>query len=198
MSLELWERRPAESDEAFEAFVVYRDMPLPRSQRGAAERLGKSRQLLSQWSMRHDWQDRVAAWDLEQDRQRREAMARENVEAGKRHAQIAAGALQAAARVNLAFLARLGDPGSQEAVLEKMGFTDLADLLVKVNRTIPRLVVAERLARGMSTESVEHSGTIDTYRRKAEGMTDAELDAFLAGAAAQAAADAVHEGDPVE
>jgi hypothetical protein len=206
MSLDPWDRRPRESDPAWQAFVAYRDSEIPRSIRRTAEQLAKSRQLVGRWSTEHDWQDRVAAWDLEQDRQRREAMAKENVEAGRRHAQIAAGALQAAAAVNLEWLDRLRKQGDLPQALKGMTFEDLSELMVKVNRTVPRLIVGERLARGMTTESVEHSGGIDVYRSKAEAMPDAELDAFLAGAAAgQSAADAAHareqsehEEEPVE
>lgn len=200
MSLDPWDRRPRESDPAWQAFVAYRDSEIPRSIRRTAAALGKSDTLIGQWSSRHDWQDRVAAWDLEQDRQRREAMGRENVEAGKRHAQIAAGALQAAAAVNLEWLDRLRSrDGGLPAALKGMDFVELSELMVKVNRTIPRLIVGERLARGMTTENIEHGGSIDVYRSKAEAMSDRDLDLFLTGAAAaQSAADATREREAVD
>lgn len=200
MSLDPWDRRPEETDPSWDAFVAYRDQHRPRSLRRLGDEIGKDPSLVARWSSAHDWQERTASWDLEQDRQRREAMSVENVEAGKRHAQIAAGALQAAARVNLEFLRRIGSSEDAEAVLRGMGIEDLSELMVKVNRTVPRLIVGERLARGMTTESVELTGGADAYRKKAEGMTDGELDAFLLGAATNAAAGQISppEDEPVE
>lgn len=176
--LEPWDRRQEESPEAYEAFCVYRDMGLARSQKKAAEHLGKTRQLLSGWSSRHDWTDRVAAWDLEQDRQRREAMRAENVAAGRRHAQQAQGFLQVAALFPLELLRRLQqDP----EILKDLDLDTLVDYLTKLGRTVPRLIVAERLARGMSTENVEHAGHVTVHHERAERMTDDELDRFLLG-----------------
>lgn len=178
-----WDRQRSETDPAWQAFAAYRDMPIPRSLRRCAADLRKDPSLIARWSSAHDWQDRTAAWDMEQDRQRREAQAVENVEAGKRHAQIAAGALQAIARVNLEFLRRVSTADDPEGVLRGLGFSELADLMVKATRVAPRLVQAERLARGMTTESVEHTGSSDAHREKAEAMSDSALDAFLLGTA---------------
>lgn len=63
-----WEKRvgskPRESDVAYAAFVAYRDMGAEvRSVRGVAQKLAKSRSLISRWSQTHDWADRVQAWE---------------------------------------------------------------------------------------------------------------------------------------
>lgn len=64
-----WDRQPGESEPAFAAFVVYRDQESgDRSIRRAAAALGKSDTLIGQWSSRHGWPARVAAWDAERDR----------------------------------------------------------------------------------------------------------------------------------
>lgn len=65
---ELWERQTTESSKAFEAFVVYRDMGVNRSIRKAAQNLNKAVTTLAEWSTKHDWVKRAAAWDAEQDR----------------------------------------------------------------------------------------------------------------------------------
>lgn len=181
---EPWERHPDEEDLAWRAFQLYRDMPLPRSLRKIAEQLGNSGHTsLGRLSGKHEWQRRVQAWDLELDRLRREKLARDNIAAGERHASIAASGLQVAAKVNVAWLTR---SGIDETLLTKMTFDELSDLMVRVNRIVPRLVVAERLARGMSTEHREVSGSVDVHRQEVDGWTDEQLDAFLLGAAAGA------------
>jgi len=58
-----WERQPAEGNKAFQAFELYRSMGHERSLSKVGRELGKSTQLLSRWSSRHEWQKRVAAWD---------------------------------------------------------------------------------------------------------------------------------------
>lgn len=180
MSLEPWDRRAEESDEAWEAFVTYRDLPIPRSQRKCAEALGKSRQIVSTWSMRHGWVERCAAWDLEQDRQRREAMQRENVKAAERHARQMASFLGAGELFVVELMRRVRE---DENFLRAMPKDELLENLARLARVAPRLLVAERLARGMTTESVE-TRDADAARARAGRMTDGELDAFLLGAAA--------------
>lgn len=65
---ELWERQPGESAKAFEAFAAYRDMGVNRSIRKAAQSLNKAVTTLAEWSTKHEWVKRCAAWDAEQDR----------------------------------------------------------------------------------------------------------------------------------
>lgn len=177
-ALEPWDRRADETDPAWEAFIVYRDLGLQRSQNKAAELLAKSRQMLSQWSIRHDWSDRAAAWDLEQDRQRREAMRVENIAAGQRHARQAARHLEVGEAFAAELLRRL-EVGELE--LKSLPRDELVDAVVKLGRVLPRLVIAERLARGMSTENVELAGSIELARERADRMTNDELEALIFG-----------------
>ncbi len=65
-----YERRDSESDPAFAAFVLYRDMADERSLVKVAEVLGKSETLMSRWSVSHSWRKRVIAYDLELDRRK--------------------------------------------------------------------------------------------------------------------------------
>lgn len=55
-----WARRETESSPAYEAFRVYMDT---RSIRKAADQLGKNHTILAQWSAKHDWIERVSAFD---------------------------------------------------------------------------------------------------------------------------------------
>lgn len=65
---QVWERRDTETQPAFEAFAVYRDMGQGRSLRAVERELGKSGSLISRWSGQHDWVARARAFDAEQDR----------------------------------------------------------------------------------------------------------------------------------
>lgn len=65
---ELWERQPDEGVKPWEAFVIYRDMGPDRSIRKVAQQLKKSSTIIGRWSSEWDWQERVAAWEGEQDR----------------------------------------------------------------------------------------------------------------------------------
>lgn len=98
--LDPWERQPRETDVAFQAFVVYRDLPGRRSCAKAGKSLGKSAKLMEDWSTQHRWVDRAAAWDREQDRVARQAQLDEIASMHRRHANLAVTMLnQAAARL---------------------------------------------------------------------------------------------------
>lgn len=70
-----WDRQPGESDQAWAAFVAYRDLGADRSIRAAVEKLEKPKTYNStaqQFSQKNGWRIRVEAYDREQDRLRRE------------------------------------------------------------------------------------------------------------------------------
>lgn len=59
-----WERQRGETSKAYEAFCVYRDLPLSkRTIAEAAEKLGKHRTGLEHWAQRYNWKERVLAYD---------------------------------------------------------------------------------------------------------------------------------------
>lgn len=72
----LWERLDSDTDKSFAAFCIYRDMGDRRSlDKAAQDYYGKSRVSLGQfekWSVDHNWQERVAAFDKHQDSLRQE------------------------------------------------------------------------------------------------------------------------------
>jgi hypothetical protein len=59
-----WERLPAESNPAFDAFDAYRSMGSTRSCTKVGQQLGKSTTLMDRWCQRHRWVERAAEWDL--------------------------------------------------------------------------------------------------------------------------------------
>jgi hypothetical protein len=84
-----WERQPRETEQAWEAFRTYRDLEPPRRNADVARRLGKAEAVMSRWSRRHRWHERVAAWENEQDREFRATMAAERREVVRRHVRVA-------------------------------------------------------------------------------------------------------------
>lgn len=72
-----WERQENETEVAFEAFCVYRDMGTARSTRAVAHSLSKSAQLINRWSSTHSWVNRCRAFDNHRDAQHLEATAAE-------------------------------------------------------------------------------------------------------------------------
>lgn len=87
---DVWERRPDESDPAWEAFAAFRDMkPGTRSLAEVARQLSKSRPLITRWAGRYGWQMRAAAFDRELDRQWREQTAVLRREAAERDSAVA-------------------------------------------------------------------------------------------------------------
>jgi hypothetical protein len=69
-ALQPWDKRQSENPRAFQMFVMYRDMGPTRSLRKLAEdpaTLMAFRQIAI-YSSQHNWVDRAAAWDAENDR----------------------------------------------------------------------------------------------------------------------------------
>lgn len=54
---------PKESQAAYDAFLVYRNMAKPRSIREVARSVGKYDSLIERWSSRHKWVERALLWD---------------------------------------------------------------------------------------------------------------------------------------
>lgn len=70
-----WERQKGESAQAYEAFVIYRDMGPDRSQRAVSQKCSKSISLIRRWSSANNWQERVRAFENSRDEaDRREAL----------------------------------------------------------------------------------------------------------------------------
>lgn len=92
-----WEMQSTDTPKSWEAFVVYRDME-KRSLAKVADKLGKSIKLIERWSQKHNWVERVAAWDEEKDRLIRIELTKDIGAMRKRHADLAAAMLVKAAR----------------------------------------------------------------------------------------------------
>jgi len=56
-----FERQPKESAKAFDAFSVYLGLGVDRTLARTAARVGKSKRMMEKWSLRWNWQGRLAA-----------------------------------------------------------------------------------------------------------------------------------------
>ena len=65
----LWDQQPKESSRAFAAFISYRDQGLRRSCNSVATQLKMNPSSVLELSKRHNWQERVKAWDAYVDKE---------------------------------------------------------------------------------------------------------------------------------
>lgn len=135
---ELWERQEKETDKAFEAFCVYRDMGPERSLNKTVQKLSKNRTTLADWSSKYNWVKRAAAWDKEQDRIARQAQTKEIVNMRKRHANLAHAMLVKAAKA----LNAISEDEIKPADISRM--VDVASKLERLSRGDTSEVIEER------------------------------------------------------
>jgi hypothetical protein len=74
-TIALWDRQKGETGKAYEAFVIYRDLGLSRTQQEVCTRLRKSYEVIQKWSHKNAWQDRCLAYDRYMDKRTVESTA---------------------------------------------------------------------------------------------------------------------------
>lgn len=84
-----WERQKGESQKAYEAFVVYRDLGAERSVTKVAQQLNKSRTLIGRWSSDWNWVERCRAYDNSLDEAARRKALKKYQDMTARHIRIA-------------------------------------------------------------------------------------------------------------
>lgn len=84
-----WERQPGESEKAYEAFVIYRDLGIDRTITAVANELSKSRQLIERWKSKYNWSERVRMYDNELEKQAMAKAVKERRAMTERHIKIA-------------------------------------------------------------------------------------------------------------
>lgn len=140
-----WERQEGETDKAFAAFAIYRDMGDDRTIAKAAEKLGlKASRHLETWSSENSWLDRISAWQDHLDSLALRELERDRIKMRRRHAKLGRDLLELAQKK--ASLALKDPKGVSELTLG----------------VIPQLLSAaanlERLAVGEPTEITERRG----------------------------------------
>ena len=139
--LKSWERQPGETNKAYYAFTLYRDMGYQRSLAKVREKYGANyrrdvRRLIERWSSQHKWVERVSAYDDYLDLQKRKVHEAELEKMCKRHLTLSM-ALQSKAAELLKDLV-----GSEMRVSDAI-------------RAISEGIKLERLVRGEPTMEVK-------------------------------------------
>lgn len=86
--MEMWDRQDGETDRAYEAFAIYRDMGVSRSGGRVGAELGKSSTLIDRWRSRWDWVARVALWDRLKDQELRDETEEKRKSMLRKHADL--------------------------------------------------------------------------------------------------------------
>ena len=140
MMLHPWDQQIKETSKAFRAFVVYRDMGLKRSCYGVAKELKLSSSSVLELSKRHNWQERVRAWDAHIDQK----IQQEQIEAvkvmKKRQIALALKAQKAASKGLKQFIAQFNEERIPLSALKPDGLSKLLDTgcrLERLNRDEP-------------------------------------------------------------
>lgn len=139
MTAKPWERQEKESDKAFEAFVIYRDMGVSRSYSKVAEKLQKSDTLINRWGRTYNWTERAGAWDDELDKETQKAQRKEIAKMRQRHADLASQMLEKAANalrfipeveIKASDISRMVDVASK---LERLSRGDVGEVIEERN-----------------------------------------------------------------
>lgn len=84
-----WDRQKDESEQAYEAFLAYRDMGANRSVAKVAQKCGKNKSLMDRWSSRWEWVERCRCWDNQLQKEAKKTAAAELKKMYQRHIKIA-------------------------------------------------------------------------------------------------------------
>lgn len=160
--LALWERQSSETDKAWGAFKIYRDLkPSIRTIHRAAQTSGKTSRYFESWSRKWHWPSRAAAWDREQDRIAKKASDAAIRAMVKRQMKMATdlqdlGRLALVQRIKHIRKSIKVNP-DYFAELSVIEITKLAEIGIKL----------ERVLMGESTDIVEHKQDINNDDRRA-------------------------------
>lgn len=182
--LEPWEPDPAWHPARIEAFTAYRDLGQERSTAAVARALGKSKGLMDRWSGEDGWVDRVAHWEAECDRRRREEFEETSAEIGYALAMDAEKLRRALLSPAEALVAKLEEARSRgEDPFEGMKASDLVRLSATAGRAFAQVATVERLARGQTTENIggHDGGPLVGAEVAAKSM--GEVEAYMLGRA---------------
>lgn len=145
---DLWRQQPKETDVAYGAFVIYRDLkPTERSASRVRSEYGRSERLIERWRSTWFWVERARAYDAHLDEQHRKELLLERAKMGERQAaeaQVIQRVLFAPAR---ALAVKLADLIDREE-LDRLTIGELYALSLASARLWPAVARAEREARG--------------------------------------------------
>lgn len=149
---EPWGKMDEETDRDYELFSHYLASGLGRTYGATARHFQISQAYISKRAHKHDWPDRVKAWDDYREMVYTSLVIEKTKKMAEEHAGIAAKGIAALAIVFDEILNRAKDPELMKLELEEMSTRALFGLADKAARALPNLMGAERLSRGLPTE----------------------------------------------
>lgn len=141
-----WERQPGETQRSWAAFCAFRDAGPTRTLISVAKATKGSAGVFGQWSAKHLWVSRSAAWDSECDRRLREAAQKAREDMVARHARTAQQHLLALG-LPLQELSRRIQAG--RANMTDSTVRELIELVQRSAHALRALVDVERASHGM-------------------------------------------------
>lgn len=181
---EPWDRQPRETDKAYEAFRAYLELGPARSTANVARALGKSKTLTDRWCSRWQWVRRAAAWTDQESRTKTDAHMDEIERRTRRQAEIATLHGEALTLPARELLRRLQ---ANPQLLTTMPLEVLMRIEATSARAYKQVMLAERLARGMSTENVagHDGGPLLPGGRRPQDLSDDEIERMVLGDASE-------------
>lgn len=165
--VEPWERQVSESSEAFQAWILYRDMEGKRSRRRVAEKLSISETLVTRWQVAHGWTERLRRWENHVDAEGRRAQIEAVIAFRKRAARQAMAKGQTLMLVDIALSKKLAKLGNDpEKLLAGLSTSALLQLATRGAQALPTLLRAEALALGDTTDRPELTTPKDSLSTK--------------------------------
>lgn len=165
MEKKLYDRRPGESARAYEAFKAYCDMAAARSIRKAAQKLRKNSTTIKDWSVKFEWVERARAWDADAELRVREAEAKamkaEAEKWAKRQIALRDEAFDLGEELIKKAKAMLAYPISKQTVQQDGNTIIVNPTKFSLGAAAKFIEVGEklrRLAAGVSTENLQHTG----------------------------------------
>lgn len=163
------ERQPKETDEAWQAWLIFRDMGPERTHQQVAKKLRKSRKMIATWAARWDWKGRIVTWDNEAEERERKAADQAALEKARaladRQEKVQEKAWDIASKLHAKAMEMLAFPLSRQTIHDSKDGkkrTIVVEPMAWKLGDIARLAeVADslsRLATGMSTSRAEHVG----------------------------------------
>lgn len=163
-----WERQPGESNMAYEAFALYRNMGINRNFRHVANAMGRQHNYMSvvtSWASKYRWTERIAKYIEYVDKIQLELDIKERKEMYKRHAQHAMAIETALMTPVQDFLRRFKNHEITFDGIIADQYSSVDEKRLKLVFTaaekISKVVDVERISRGeptdISQQSIDHT-----------------------------------------
>jgi hypothetical protein len=168
-----WDQQPNESSKAFERFAIYRDMGAGRSLRKLANDLELNPSTIAEISTKHNWQERVVAFDAYVDKASQHNQIAQ-VKAMKRRQILLALRAQKVAEKGLKKLLRDIDNDQVLRKLSPEGLSKILDTgcrLERLNRDEPEQNIEVVQQANYDRLTLEEVETLRILHAKAEGKS---------------------------